>query len=59
MHDTARLIGSELVTLSTGAGLIRVRRYQSARVVEIVETGKHTAEPAHKRPHWRASVRGL
>jgi len=26
----------------------------SGRVVEIVETGKHTAEPAHKRPHWRA-----
>jgi len=34
-------------------GLIQVDRYQRARVVHIVSTGKSTAEPTCKTPHWR------
>ena len=34
-------------------GLIQVDRYQRARVVTIMSTGKSTAEPHCKTPHWR------
>jgi len=35
-------------------GLIQTERYQRARVVTIMETGKRTAEPRCKTPHWRS-----
>lgn len=40
-------------------GLIVVKRYQRARVITIVDTGKSTAEPPKRSriPHWRASGR--
>ena len=34
-------------------GLIHVERYQRSRVVTIIASGKRTAEPANKAPHWR------
>lgn len=33
-------------------GLIRVQRFQRARIVEIVESGRKTAEPKNTTPHW-------
>ena len=34
-------------------GVITVRRFQMARVVTIVATGKSTAAPGNQTPHWR------
>lgn len=33
--------------------LIRVERFNSARVVEILATGARTATPRDTKPHWR------
>lgn len=38
-------------------GLIHVERYQRSRVVTIMATGKKTAEPKNKAPHWRDRIR--
>lgn len=35
-------------------GLIHVERFQRARVVTILASGKRTAEPNCKTPHWRS-----
>ena len=35
-------------------GMIRVQRFQKSRMVEIIASGKKTAEPENTTPHWRA-----
>jgi hypothetical protein len=37
-------------------GLIKVRRYQRYREVQIVATGKWTADARCRTPHWRETV---
>lgn len=41
------------------AALIRVRRYQRARVVTITANGLSTAEPDRPQPHWRDRPMGM
>lgn len=51
---TAAHLVSPVFHLLEQQGRIRVRRYQTSRQVEIVATGKRTAEPKGvKTAHWR------
>jgi hypothetical protein len=58
--DLAEMISVESVSTTVGIvnrlerkGLITVERFQKSRRVTIVATGKMTAEPANRTPHWR------
>lgn len=62
--DLSVAIGSEsdqtplnIINRLVSDGLIRVHRYQRARVIEIISTGQRTTAPKSTTPHWRASPR--
>ena len=48
---------ADLVKRLERRGLIRVERYQRSRRIHVLATGKATAEPMNKRPHWRTTPR--
>jgi len=47
----------DIVRMLEQRGLITVRRYQRARRIKVISTGKWTARVANKTPHWRTKPR--
>lgn len=47
----------DIVRMLEQRGLIMVQRYQRARRIKVLTTGKWTARVANKTPHWRTQPR--